>query len=65
MPRPRKRTAPSPRETALDRNVKTRVDAELHRRVQQAAEREERSEAAIVRRALRYYLDRSEEGVAA
>lgn len=61
---PRKRTtraAGPPRtpteSTALDHDVKTRIDAELHRLVQEAATREDRSEAAIVRRALRAYLD--------
>lgn len=41
----------------LDREIKTRIDAGLHRLVQEAAAREDRSEAAIVRRALRAYLE--------
>lgn len=41
---------------SLTHAVKTRVDADLYRLVQEAAAREERSEAAIVRRALREYL---------
>ena len=47
----------------LHHAVKTRIDAELHRRVQEAAAREDRSEAAIVRRALRAYLDEKEVAV--
>ncbi len=54
---PRKAAPPEPSSTALDHDVKTRIDAELHRLVQEAATREDRSEAAIVRRALRAYLD--------
>ena len=45
-----------PRLGSLTHAVKSRVDAELHREVQEAARREDRSEAAIVRRALRFYL---------
>lgn len=57
---PRKRTvevAPPVGGGPLDREIKTRIDRELHRRVREAAAREDRSEAAIVRRALRRYLE--------
>lgn len=57
---PRSRRAPRPKPaastTALDHDVKTRIPADLHQLVQEAAAREDRSEAAIVRRALRAYL---------
>ena len=49
----------APRKTerpGLTHDVKTRIDAELYRRVQERAKQEERSESAIVRRALREFL---------
>lgn len=48
---------PPTRSGALDRELKTRIDRELHERVKATAAREERSEAAIVRRAIRRYLE--------
>lgn len=41
----------------LDRDVKARIDAELYERLREVARREERSESAIMRRALRHYLE--------
>jgi predicted DNA-binding protein len=46
--------APSGR---LDRDVKARIDAELYERLREVAVREERTESAIMRRALRHYLE--------
>lgn len=54
---PGKRKAAAARGGALDRELKTRVDAALHERLRERAAREDRSEAAIVRRAIRHYLE--------
>lgn len=57
--KPKRAPVPSGR---LDREVKARIDADLYRRLQSAATLEDRSESAIMRRALREHLDR--QGVA-
>ncbi len=46
-----------PRRRGLSERVETRVDRETKRRLEQRAAHEERKEAAIVRRAIRFYLD--------
>ena len=51
-----KKEAP-PERGRLDHDVKARIDAALYERLQQVARREDRTESAIMRRALEHYLE--------
>lgn len=41
----------------LDKQVATRIDGETAKRLAEIAKREDRSESAILRRALRFYVE--------
>lgn len=53
----RSRKAAPPEAGGLSHDVKVRIDSDLAQRISEAARREDRSESAIVRRAIRLYLD--------
>lgn len=55
MPRPKQKQKPVER-GRLDHDVKARIDADLYEQLRRVALREARSESAIMRLALRYYL---------
>jgi hypothetical protein len=56
MAREKAKQKPRPGRPVLTHDVKTRIDAELYQRIQERAKLEDRSESAIVRRALREFL---------
>jgi predicted transcriptional regulator len=51
----RKKAAQAP-PSGLSRDVKTRIDEDLYRRVIERARRDDRSESSVVRQALRQFL---------
>jgi predicted transcriptional regulator len=53
---PKRKAATAEPVARLDHDVKARIDGELYRRLQEVARQEDRSESAIMRRALRHYL---------
>lgn len=55
-PREKAKQKPQRARPGLTHDVKTRIDADLYQRVRERAKQEDRSESAIVRRALREFL---------